>query len=100
MRFRFGSPWSILLIHQNFTNWDRVSTGQTGTIAVYEARLYEARLCTAGCHRPRRPKNDGLSVARAKAVSLVPDCFYRSFITGFSCRTALNSELLTSICPL
>jgi len=25
MRFRFRSPWSILLIHQNFTNWDRVS---------------------------------------------------------------------------
>ena len=30
-----------------FRECDRVSTGWTGTIAVYEACL-----CTAGCHRP------------------------------------------------
>ena len=31
-----------------------------------------------------------------------PDCFHqsRSFSRGFSCKTALNSELWTSICPL
>jgi hypothetical protein len=45
---QFGSPWSILLsYHQTFTHWGRVSTGRTGTIAVYAACL-----CTAGCHRP------------------------------------------------
>ena len=64
------------------------STGWTGTVAVYEGCL-----CTAGCHRPRRPKNDGLSIPRAEAVSLVLGFYSRSFITGFSCSTALNSEL-------
>jgi hypothetical protein len=54
----FGSPWSILLSRQNFTNCDRVSTGWTGTIAVYEACL-----CTAG----HASGNDGLSIPRAEA---------------------------------
>jgi hypothetical protein len=40
---------SVVNIAQSseFHECDRVSTGWTGTIAVYEACL-----CTAGCHRP------------------------------------------------
>jgi hypothetical protein len=38
--------------------------------------------------------------ARVSSPALGP-CFYsRSLSTGFSCKTALNSELWISICPL
>src|SRR6202035_774529 len=62
---QFGSPWSILLTLSKFHELNWGSTVWTGTVAVYEACL-----CTAGCHRPRHPMNSGLSIPRAGAVSL------------------------------